>query len=126
MHQSDYPPDRIAEDTAITRSEVERNVLLVTYVLYGLGFFALLPAIGGVIINHVKLHECRDDVALTHHRWLMRTFWFGLLWFVVCTVLSGIVIGLIGFAVLWVWCLYRFVRGVLAYIEHRPMPGPNV
>jgi len=116
-----YEPDH----TPVTRNEVERNVLLVTYVLYGLGFFTAITAVAGVIINHVKLRDCRDGVAFTHHRWLMRTFWFGLLWSLVCTVLATVVIGLIGFAVLWIWCLYRVIRGALAYAERRPMPGPT-
>ncbi len=116
-YESDHSP--------VTRNEVERNVLLVTYVLYGLGFFTLITAVAGVIINHIKLGECGDGVAYSHHRWLMRTFWFALLWFAVCTVLSFVAIGIIGFVILWLWCLYRIVRGALAFAERRPMPGPT-
>lgn len=112
------------DTTTISRSEVERNVLLVTYVLYGLGFFFGVTAIAGVIINHVKLWDCRDPVARSHHRWLLRTFWFTVLWSLVCLVLSAVVIGLIGYVVLWLWGLYRFIRGVLAFVEHRAV-GPN-
>lgn len=108
-----------------TREEVERNVLLVTYILYGLGFFFVVTAIAGVIINHVKLRECEDTSAWSHHRWLMRTFWFALLWSLVCTALIPVVVGLVGYAVLWLWCLYRVVRGALAFAEHRPMPVPG-
>ncbi|MES1927136.1 hypothetical protein [Salinisphaera sp. T31B1] len=118
------PPQ--SDHTPVTRSEVERNVLLVTYVLYGLGFFTFLPAVAGVIINHVKLRDCRDGVAYTHHRWLMRTFWFGVLWFAVCSVLAIAFVGLLGFAVLWVWCAYRLIRGVLAFAERRALPGPSM
>jgi len=117
-----YEPD---QSDLVPRSEVERNVLLVTYVLYGLGFFTLITAVAGVIINHVKLGDCRDGVARSHHRWLMRTFWFGLLWFAVCTVLSFVIVGIVGFAILWLWCLYRVVRGLLAFAERRPMPMPS-
>jgi len=106
-----------------TRSEVERNVLLVTYVLYGLSFFVGITAVAGVIINHVKMSDCGDRVARSHHRWLLRTFWFGVLWTLVCMALSMVMIGLIGFAILWVWWLYRIIRGALAFAEHRPMPG---
>lgn len=113
-----------ADHTLVPRSEVERNVLLVTYVLYGLAFFTLITAVAGVVINHVKLRDCPDGVAWSHHRWLMRTFWFGLLWTAVCSVLSLVLVGVIGFALLWLWCLYRIVRGVLAFAEHKPMPGP--
>ena len=112
------------DNTLVPRSEVERNVLLVTYVLYGLAFFTLITAVAGVVINHVKLQNCADDVARSHHRWLMRTFWFGVLWSLVCLVLAGVGIGLVGYVVLWIWFVYRIVRGVLAFAEHRAMPAP--
>ena len=48
------------DQTGVSRRELERNVLLVTYVLYGLGFFNGITAIAGVIINHVKMRDCRD------------------------------------------------------------------
>ena len=113
------------DSTPVTRSEIERNVLLVTYVLYGLGFFSVITAVAGVIINHVKLRDCRDPVAYSHHRWLMRTFWFTVLWSLVCLVLTTVMIGFIGYVVLWLWGLYRFIRGVLAFAEHRALPGPT-
>lgn len=111
-----------AESKAAESSE--RNVLLVTYVLYGLSCFIMLTAVAGVIVNHVKLGELpRDSVAWSHHRWQMRTFWFSLLWAVVCLVFTPVGLGVLGYIVLWVWCFYRFVRGLLAFAEHRPVPG---
>jgi uncharacterized membrane protein len=110
------------DHTGVSRRELERNVLLVTYVLYGLGFFNGLTAVAGVIINHVKMRDCRDPVAYSHHRWLMRTFWFTVLWSLICLVLVYIVVGFLGYAILWVWGVYRFIRGVLAFAEHRAMP----
>ncbi|MES1932397.1 hypothetical protein T35B1_07301 [Salinisphaera shabanensis T35B1] len=111
------------DNTGVSRRELERNVLLVTYVLYGLGFFSGITAIAGVIINHVKMNDCRDRIAYSHHRWLMRTFWFTVLWSLVCLVLSTVMIGFLGYVILWIWGMYRFIRGVLAFAEHRAMPG---
>jgi len=107
------------------REQSERNVLLIVYVLYGLGCLFVLTAIAGVIINHIKMGELEHgSVAWTHHRWLMRTFWFTLLWSVVCLVLTPVFIGFIGYGVLWVWCFYRFVRGLIVFAERRAMPAP--
>ena len=110
--------------TPATRHDIDRNVLLVTYVLYALGFFFGVSAIAGVIVNHIKLRECEDRFAYSHHRWLMRTFWFALLWFVVCSVLTVVFIGFIGYAILTVWYAYRLIRGALALAEHRALPMP--
>lgn len=101
----------------------ERNVLLIVYVLYGLACFFFVTAIAGVIVNHIKMGELERGTLWSHHRWLMRTFWFSLLWSVVCLVLTPFVIGIIGYGLLWLWCFYRFVRGVITFADGRPMPG---
>lgn len=110
-----------SESSAIEHSE--RNVLLIVYVLYGLGCFFFLTAVAGVIVNHIKMGELeRHGFAWSHHRWLMRTFWFAMLWSVVCLILIPVVVGVIGYGILWLWCFYRFIRGVVTFADRRPMP----
>ena len=103
-------------------SENERVTLLVTYVLHGLSFIGI-TAIIAVIINYVKIKETRSDPIRSHHSWLLRTFWWGILWSVICFALSFVGIGLIGFLVLGVWWLYRVIYGAINFFERKPMPG---
>src|SRR5678816_4087297 len=46
------------------------------------------PSIIAVILNYVKRSEVRGTWLESHFRWQIRTFWFGLLWIVLCLVLS--------------------------------------
>lgn len=103
-------------------TESERTTLLIAYILHGLGVFNGLTAIAGVIVNHLKVNETRSQFVSSHHRWLIRTFWWGLLWAVVSWLLTFVLVGLLGFLVLAVWWIYRIVRGVLNYTERKPMP----
>lgn len=108
-------------------SEGERNTLLVTYVLYVIGLFTGgLVTIAGVIVCHIKRNEVASPALQSHYRWLIRTFWFGLLWGVILWLLALTVILLFviwpGFIALGIWYLYRIIRGVLAFVEHRAMP----
>ena len=103
-------------------TEQERTILVVAYVLHGLAIFNGLTAIAGVIVNHLKVNETNNPFIQSHHRWLIRTFWWGLLWSVICTVLMLVLIGWLGFLVLAVWWVYRIVRGVLNYTERQLMP----
>lgn len=108
---------------ATEASESSRNILLLAYLMYGLGMFALLPVIIGVIINHIKIEESRNNRFLfSHHRWLMRTFYISLLFFFVCLTLSWIPFGWVTWPMLWTWVLYRIVRGVLAFLENKSLP----
>lgn len=108
-------------------SENERNLLLVAYVLYGITpFTGGITAVAGVIINHLKVNETAGSYLGSHHRWLLRTFWFGLLWTVLCTLLMFTVILIplawIGFVAVGIWTIYRVVRGAIRFADKQPMP----
>lgn len=109
--------------SADTGSETERNTLLVAYILHALGAFTGgVTAIAGVIINHIKINETASDFVRSHHRWLLRTFWYGLLWAIVATGLMVIGIGFLIYLAVGIWYLYRIIRGVLNFTERKPMP----
>jgi uncharacterized membrane protein len=61
----------------------------------------------------------------SHFRWQIRTFWYALLWAVVCGLLMITIIGipfaLIGLAALGIWIAYRVIRGWVALKDRRPM-----
>jgi uncharacterized membrane protein len=118
-------------DTTLTQaaapSENERTLLLIAYVLYGVGLFTGgATAVAGVIINHIQVNETAGTFLGSHHRWLLRTFWFSLLWSVLLTVLMFTVILIplawIGLVVLGVWYIYRVVRGAIRFADKLPMP----
>lgn len=103
-------------------TESDRNVLLIAYILHALGPFTALSAIAGVIINHLKINDTHNHFVRSHHRWLLRTFWFGLLWVIVSSILMVIGIGFLLYFVVAVWYIYRIVRGALCFAERKPMP----
>ncbi|MCK5771925.1 DUF4870 family protein [Algiphilus sp.] len=106
-------------------TEGERNVVLVAYILHACAIFTGVTAIVGVIMNHLKVNDTESAFIRSHHRWMLRTFWWGLLWSIICGVLTFIFIGILGYFILAVWWIYRLVRGFLAYSERRPLPLPN-
>jgi uncharacterized membrane protein len=103
-------------------SEAERNTLLIAYILHALGPFTALTAIAGVILNHIKVNDTHSLFIKSHHRWLLRTFWFGVLWGLLATMLMFIGIGFIIYAVVVVWYLYRIIRGILSFTERKTLP----
>lgn len=112
------------ESDASQANESERNTLLVCYVLHAAAILVGLTAIVGVIINHIKVNETTNQFVRSHHRWMLRTFWFGLLWTCVSIVLSFVAIGFIGFIIVGVWWIYRIVRGILNFSDRKAMPLP--
>lgn len=109
-------------ETARDGSDGDRNMLLIAYILYACTLFSGITAVVGVIINHLKVNDTDSDFIRSHHRWLMRTFWWGLLWTLISSALTIILIGFVGYVLVAIWFIYRIVRGFLAYSERRAMP----
>ena len=108
----------------------DRNVLHLMYLLHGLApFTAWLLAVVAVIVGAVKRVDVRDTYLETHVSWLSRTFWWGLVWIVVCGLVTlvlvitivGILIWWLPWAILTLWYLYRVIRGWIRLSNGQPV-----
>jgi len=121
------------------------SMTLLVYALLGVaavvglvssGFPLIAPLTGivgivGIILAYVKRSEATDTWLESHYRWLIRTFWYSLLWgaigAVVFVVLAIIIVGLFIGYLIWVattiWVLYRLVRGYMLFNASKPIPG---
>ena len=106
------------------------NLRLTTHILYALHLLSCFSAgafaVVAIIVNYVKRADLPDDFYRSHYRWQARSFWFTLVWLVVSSPLFLLfwVPGMVAWCIVWLWYLYRFVRGWLAFHENRPMPVP--
>ena len=85
------------------------------------------PSIIAVIINYVKRGDVQGTWLESHFRWQIRTFWYGLLWVVLCGLFVLLTLGL-GVLLVWLplgfvalWFIYRIGRGWLALTSGQPM-----
>ena len=140
---ADFPaPQTARSDTAPTAPTEATQVV---YALYGVsavgallshGFPVALPLFGllgiiAVIIAYVKRDDARGTWVASHLRWLIRTFWFSMLWgcvggLVLVTlgiILIGIPIALLIWALASIWVIYRVIKGYLLFKDNRPVPG---
>ncbi|MFW5825372.1 MAG: DUF4870 family protein [Marinobacter sp.] len=96
------------------------KVVVAVYLLQALAIpTSGLMAIAGVIINYLKQEEARHSPLDAHFRWQIRTFWIALLWAVVGTVTTVLIIGWFILLGLAIWYIYRVVRGALALNDGR-------
>lgn len=105
-------------------SDGERTTLIIAYILDVLApFTSGLLAIISVIISHIKVGETNSEFIRSHHRWLIRTFWWGLLWGMIFGILAYLFIGIPLLIALAVWWWYRIIRGLINYSNGSSMPG---
>jgi uncharacterized membrane protein len=109
---------------SIERSSVgaERTLVIVTYVLHLVGAVAGITSIAGLIVNYVK-RDSYDELFDSHHAWMIRSFWWALLWAVIGCITILIFVGWAILFAVWVWYLYRHVRGLIAFLNGEPMPS---
>ena len=102
------------------------NDRLVMQILYGLHTLAWFSggvfAVVALIINYLRRADETDALYLMHHRFMITTFWWTLLWLVLLSPLwlFFIVPGAIAYAVVWLWYLYRCLKGWLRFNDSRP------
>jgi len=101
-----------------------RGALTLTYVLYGIGVFFPLLTIIGLIVAHLKAGETKGSWVGTHFRWLIRTFWFSVLWSIAIFAVAVLTFG-IGSAILalivGIWYIYRVIKGALSLSDEKAM-----
>lgn len=95
---------------------------LVAYVLHLVGTITGLPSIIALVINYIKRHDGPPMVD-THHSWMIRTFWWALVWWIIGALLWVFLIGIAIAGIAWLWFVYRHVRGLLRLLDDRPMPA---
>lgn len=97
------------------------TIALVAYILHLVGAITGLTSIIGLVINYVRRG---DDGAMidTHHTWMIRSFWWALLWVVIGIATYVIIVGWFILALTWIWYVYRHVRGLIVLLDNRPMP----
>lgn len=122
------------------------STTLLIYALYGAaavialaghGFPPIWP-LGGIvglvaiIMAHVKRGDAAGTWLASHYRWLIRTFWFSVLWGSIggliaallwWLLLIGVVIGYAIWIATTIWVLYRLIHGYLLFKESKPVPG---
>lgn len=103
------------------RTAAARRIATVCYALYALSFLVGITAIAALILDYIKREDARGTWVETHFTWQIRTFWITLVGFVVFWLLSLVLIGIPLLIALYIWSIYRIVKGWLRLYEGRPV-----
>lgn len=95
----------------------DRTMALVAYILHLIGSVTGVLSICALILNYVRRSDYADGLA-SHHRYMIRTFWWTVLWLVIGWILHfTIILTPIGWVLCiaaWCWYVYRHIRGLVA------------
>jgi uncharacterized membrane protein len=124
------------------------STITATLIVYGLfggaavlailshGFPPIAPLGGilgiiGIIMAYVKRSDAAGTWLASHYRWIIRTFWFSLMWgvigmcafFLLAIVLIGFIVGPAIWIATSIWVIYRLIKGYLLFKDSKPVPG---
>lgn len=103
----------------------QRTLVLISYILHLVGSAIAVTTLIALVINYVK----RSAMAPfdTHHRWMIRTFWWAVFWFLLSSILVFMVLtaplGWIIGGIAWLWWVYRHIRGLIALLNNSALPS---
>ena len=106
---------------------VETGLKRLAMIVYGLQaaslFTGSLTLFAGVIINYVRMEDVRGSWVESHFLWQTRTFWYTLLWLLIGSATTLIMIGWAILLAASLWLIYRVVKGWVYLNEQRAMPN---
>lgn len=116
-------PSESADNQSNPESEDSgtRTIAQLVYILQALSFAFGVTAVAGVVLNHLYLTQVRGTWLESHFRWQIRTFWLGLVWGVVGLMTYILVVGWLILIGVYLWTLYRVVKGAINFFAERPM-----
>jgi len=89
--------------------------------LQALSFVLLITAVLGIIINYVKDQDVKGSWLESHFQWQKNTFWYALLWIVLGTLTTFLLIGYLLLAAVVIWLIYRIAKGWIYLVDGKEL-----
>lgn len=100
----------------------DRTTMHVLYGLHTVAPFTMWTlSVAAMIVNYIKRSDEHDPLYVAHHDYMLRTFWWTVLWLLLSSPLYLLLIlpGVAAWCVIGVWYIYRFIRGWVRFNDNR-------
>jgi uncharacterized membrane protein len=101
----------------------DRTVMHILYGLHTIAWASMgVLAVIALIVNYIRRADEQDALYVSHHNYMIATFWWTVLWLVVTSPLWLLFFlpGAVAYTIIGLWYLYRCLRGWLRFAEGRP------
>jgi len=96
----------------------------IVYILYLISIFIGLTAIIGVVMAYINKNDAPAWLQ-SHYQFQIRTFWIGLLYVVVGSILTYVLIGFLILFFWLIWIVIRCVKGLKRLDQREAIPDPT-
>ncbi len=106
----------------LPRSDERRTLMHVLYAMHTVSWltFGVLAVIA-LLVNYIRRGDETEPFYAAHHRYMIRTFWWTVLWGLLTSPLYLLFIlpGALAHGIVGLWYLYRCLRGWLRLVDRR-------
>jgi len=117
------PPTPPPSPAPPTVTHDERQMAFVIYILYLAHFVPLAPIVG-VVLAYIERGRAPAWLQ-SHYLFQIRTFWIGLLYWVVSLALCVILVGIPLLLATWIWFVVRCALGLSRLMRNEAYPTPE-
>ena len=106
-----------------TKTDGDRTVMHVLYGMHTLAWFSAGTfALVALIVNYIRRADEHDGLYIDHHNYMISTFWWTMLLLVITSPLYLLFFfpGVVAWFLVWLWYLYRCIRGWMRFTSNRP------
>ncbi|WP_436643033.1 DUF4870 family protein [Microbaculum sp. FT89] len=118
---SEDPVDGITG--ALTGRDPAKSAVLI-YILYLVGIVIPIVPIVAIVLAYMNRKEMTGWLE-SHSTYQIRTFWIGILYFLISSILVFIFIGFLLYIAILIWLVVRCVKGLQAAQRREPIPDPQ-
>lgn len=108
-------------EAAATGNLAENKYVHINYALMALFPFTILAGIAAIIFAYLRRSETQSNLYQDHYRYIIRTFWYSILWFSISAATAIIIIGFVFAFITFIWFLYRVIKGWIRLADGRMM-----
>ena len=120
---TETPPPAAPRQTDRWLEPGQTNALVI-YILYLAGLVIGISGIAGIIIAYINRGKTGGWLE-SHYTFLIRTFWIGILYLVIGTILAMVLVGIAVLLWWFIWSLVRNIKGALALNDNKPIANPG-
>ena len=115
-------------DIVTANNPAQADTAKIIYILYLVGWvIPVIPPIIGLVMAYMN-REGAPVWVQSHYQLQIRTFWMGMLYAVIGTLVATFIINFIGwlvFLLMLIWWIVRCVKGLKAIFDGAPYENPT-
>lgn len=112
------------EQSVTNNGTSQQQLAKIVYILYLVGVVFGITGLIGAVMAYIYKSDAPEWL-YSHYQFQIRTFWIGLLYLVVGSILLVVLVGWLVYLFWVVWLIIRCVKGLQILDKKEPHPNPT-